>query len=134
MVQKKTVEDYLSVIYKLQESSDKHEILSKNIAATLSISKASVSEMLKKLAKQEFINSERYSKVSLTKTGVREAKRITHNHRVIEYFLKEVLKCQLNKVHTEAHKLEHAFSDETLRKLDGFLGNPMVSPYGKRIH
>ena len=133
-MQKQTVEDYLSVIYKLQESSDRQEVLSKDIAATLGISKASVSEMLKKLANNHYINSERYSKISLTKKGVREAKRITHNHRVIEYFLKEVLRCPINKIHTEAHKLEHAFSDETLRKLDIFLGNPVVSPYGKRIH
>ena len=36
-------------------------------------------------------------------------------------------------IHQEAHRLEHAFSKETLRRIDNILNNPRMMPTGKNI-
>ena len=85
------------------------------------------------MTKEGLLKSAPYSRIKFTHKGREEAMRIVHNHRLIEYFLKEILKVDESKLHEEAHKLEHAFSDSTIRKLDKFLGNPKLSPDGKPI-
>lgn len=132
---KETIDDYLKAIYKIYcESGEINKIHLVDIAKALDVKKSSASSVIKKLTSEKYLKSEPYKAISLTKKGFDEAKRITHNHRVIEYFLNETLKCDLKNVHNEAHALEHAFSDDTIRKLDDFLGNPKMSPYGKKIH
>ncbi len=130
-----STEDYLRTIYFIYENQkDKSQgIKSVEIARELKISKASVSDMIKKLIRKKYLRAEPYSNIYFTKKGLKEAKRIMHNHRVIEVFLKDILNCDLRKVHEEAHKLEHTFSEYTIKKLDKFLSNPMISPYGKPI-
>ena len=132
----KTIEDYLKAIFVIYEKQKNKEegIRSIDIAKSLDIKKPSVSAVIHKLTDAGYLKSGAYSPIFFTDMGLKEAQRIVHNHRVIEYFLKEILKCDLTKVHQEAHNLEHAFSDSTIKKLDAFLGNPTISPYGKRIH
>ena len=127
-----SAEDYLRTMYILCEEG-KEGIKSVEVAKELNISKPSVSEMLRKLDKKGFVKVKPYSDVLLTKKGLKEAKRVTHNHRVIEVFLKDVLKYNLKDVHEEAHRLEHAFSQESIKRLDKFLENPMVCPHGHAI-
>lgn len=135
-MKKTSKEDYLKAIYLIYEKQgDKTAgIKSIGIAKSLGISKPSVSAMIKKLAKEGFLKVKPYSKIFFTKKGLREAKRITHNYRVIGVFLKDILKYDLNKIHKEAHKLEHAFSEESIRRLDKFLGDPKRCPHGEIIH
>jgi DtxR family transcriptional regulator, Mn-dependent transcriptional regulator len=128
-------EDYLRTIFFLYEKLDdeKKGVSSVDIAKKLGISKPSVSEMLKKLKKKGYVKFIPYSKVFLTKKGLNEAKRVMHNHRIIEVFLKKVLKYELSKVHDEANRLEHAFSEESIKRLEKFLKNPKKSPHGQII-
>ena len=135
-MKQKSQEDYLRAMYLIYEKqADKSlGIKSIDISKELNVSKPSVSEMIKKLAKMGFIRSKPYSNIFFTNNGLREARKITHNHRVIEVFLKEVLKYNLKGVHEEAHKLEHAFSQESIKRLDKFLKNPKVCPHGDVIH
>ena len=130
-----TVEDYLLAIYRIYEIQGFNgPIKSVDIAKSLKISKPSVSAILRKLSSKGYLKLKRYSPIQLTEKGIREGKRVTHNHRLIEYFLKESLKIDVKKIHEEAHALEHSFSQNTIKKLDNFLGNPKISPTGKRIH
>jgi DtxR family Mn-dependent transcriptional regulator len=99
----------------------------------LKITRPSVSGMLKKLAEKNFIKFKPYSKIFFTSKGLKEAQRVMHNHRVIEVFLKKILKYDLSKVHEEAHRLEHAFSEDSINGLDKFLNNPTRSPSGYDI-
>lgn len=127
------VEDYLRAIYSLCEENINQGVKSVDIATKLKVSRPSVSAMVKKLAKQGFIEVSSYSKLFLTKTGKIEAKKIMYKHRVIEVFLTDILNLNLKKVHEEAHKLEHAFSDESVKRIDNLLNNPKLSSSGKRI-
>ncbi len=124
-------EDYLRALYILEE--EKHELKSIDLACYLNISKPSVSEMIAELDKGGFISHRKYSKLRFTVKGRRIAKKLTSKHRLIELFLKNILKIKPKNLHQEAHRLEHAFSDESISKLRKFLGNPKKDPHGKPI-
>ena len=124
-------DDYLRGLYILEE--EKGEIKSIDLAHYLNVSKPSVSEMVKELNKEGLISYKRYSKLKFTVKGHRVAKKLTSKHRLIELFLKDMLKINSNNIHQEAHRLEHAFSDESIKKLKKLLGNPSKDPHGKPI-
>jgi len=128
-------EDYMRILYGLYEKlEDKSKgVKSIDVARELKISKPSVSAMMRKLMNRRFLKAKPYSKIFFTKKGLKEARRIMHNHRVIEVFLKNVLSYDTNKVHDEAHRLEHTFSEESIKRLDRFLNHPKQSPYGMNI-
>ena len=124
-------EDYLRGLYILQE--EKGEIKSIDLAHYLNVSKPSVSEMVKELDKEGLISYKKYSRLRFTSRGRIIARKLTSKHRLIEIFLKNVLKIKSKNIHQEAHRLEHAFSDESMTKLRKLLGNPKRDPHGKPI-
>ena len=124
-------EDYLRGLYILEE--EKGEIKSIDLAHYLNVSKPSVSEMVQELDKEGLITHKKYSKLKFTPKGRKIAQKLTSKHRLIELFLKKILKISSKHVHQEAHRLEHAFSDESMDKLRKMLGNPKKDPHGKPI-
>ena len=124
-------EDYLRGLYILEE--ERVQIKSIDLAHYLDVSKPSVSEMVKELNKEGLVSYKKYSKLKFTPKGRRIAQKITSKHRIIELFLKKMLKMKSKNVHQEAHRLEHAFSDESIGKLRKLLGNPKKDPHGKPI-
>ena len=124
-------EDYLRALYILSERKD--ELKSSDVADYLNVSKPSVSEMVRRLNGEGFIISHPYSKLLFTKKGKRLAEQLTSKHRIIELFLKKMLKRSDAQIHEEALRLEHAFSDESIQKMRGLLGNPKEDPHGKPI-
>ncbi|MEK6943554.1 MAG: metal-dependent transcriptional regulator [Nanoarchaeota archaeon] len=124
-------EDYLRAIYILEE--EKHEIKSTDLARYLNISKPSVTEMVQELDKEGLVSYKKYSPLKFTPKGRKAAANLTVKHRVIELFLKKILKINKKKIHNEAHRLEHAFSDESISRLKKILGNPKTDPHGKPI-
>ena len=94
------------------------------IAQYLEIKKTTVSEALKSLTDSGFVIKENYKPIRLTEQGTEIAKNLTWKHRLIEVFLYRMLKVDIDKVHNEAHKLEHAFSDDVIQRIFNFLDNP----------
>ena len=131
---KQSREDYLRAIYCLAEEND-GAVRSVEIAKYLQVSKASVSEMLKRLTQQKQVKMAPYSKISLTHKGLQLAQKLTYKHRLCELFLKEVLKVKIknDELHQEAHKLEHAISDEVAQKMAEMLEEPEACPCGRII-
>jgi DtxR family Mn-dependent transcriptional regulator len=124
-------EDYLRALFVLHERN--HQLKSSDVADYLGVSKPSVSEMVRRLNEEGLVRSSPYSKLHFTPKGKKLASRLTTKHRIIERFLKDTLKIDKAKVHEEAHRLEHAFSDESIEKLRRLLHNPKVDPHGKPI-
>ena len=124
-------EDYIRAIYILMEKHN--EVRSVQLADYLNVTKPSVSEMLKNLDKDGFIEYHKYAKIKLTRKGSTEAKNLTARHRIIESFLKNTLKISRKHIHEEANRLEHAFSQESIEKMRKLLGNPKKDPHGKPI-
>ncbi len=129
-------EDYLHTMYQLyekQEDKIKYGFRVSEISKKMHVSKASTSEMMKKMEKAGYVKVRPYSNIFLTKKGFKEAEKIMWKHRVIEVFLEKILKCKTNEIHREAHKLEHAFSDKLIEKLFLFLNKPKKTGKGKTI-
>ena len=127
-----TKEDYIRAIGYLEKKFHRH-IRSVELANHLKLAKSTVSERLLELKEQNLIRHEKYSAVEFTKKGQHLAEKLTYKHRVIEAFLHEVLNISKDKIHDEAHRLEHAFSDESIGKIMLLLGGPKLDPHGMPI-
>lgn len=124
-------EDYLTAIFR--NLNDAGEIKPNVLAEKLSISNAAITDMLKKLSRDGFVDYKKYKSIKLTKTGERYAKNMLRRHRLWEVFLHQTLGMSWDKVHSEAEMLEHSSSDEMINLLDKFLDFPEVDPHGYPI-
>lgn len=128
------LEDYLKIIFKLQENAATDKGISTTaIAERLNISKASVSNMLKKLAERGYIDYAPYYGVSLTEQGRKIALSMIRKHRIVELFLVERLGYGWDEVDEEAEILEHAISDKLTNRMWHELGCPTQDPHGSPI-
>jgi DtxR family Mn-dependent transcriptional regulator len=128
---RRSVEDYLKTVYVLSRNGSGASTT--EISRTLKVAPASVTEMLKKLAENGFVNYSPYHGSTLTAKGVQEAQRITRKHRLLERFLSDVLHVRNDQVHTQACEMEHALSDEAEESLCRFLKHPDKCPDDGKI-
>lgn len=124
-------EDYLTTIYRNLDTAG--EIKPNLLAEKLDISNAAVTDMLRKLSRDGFVDYKKYKSIKLTKTGENYAKNMLRRHRLWEVFLHKKLGMSWDKVHSEAEMLEHSSSDEMINLLEKFLGFPEVDPHGYPI-
>jgi len=130
-MQNTSKEDYLSAIYKYKNVNG--EIKSNVVADKLHVSKAAVTDMLKKLAKDKFIKYQPYKDIKLTTSGENYARNIVRRHRIWEVFLHQIVGIPWDKVHDEAHNLEHSASDELINRMEEMLDFPEFDPHGDPI-
>lgn len=124
-------EDYLSAIYKYQDENN--EIKPNLIAEKLQISNAAVTDMLRRLSKEDYVNYERYKKITLTEKGKAYARNMVRRHRIWEVFLNQIIGMPWDKVHDEAHRLEHSGSDDLINRMEVMLEFPEYDPHGDPI-
>jgi DtxR family Mn-dependent transcriptional regulator len=120
------IEEYLETIYKI--SQNEKIVKTSRISKDLGITSASVSEMLKKLDKMDYVNYSQYKGVKLTENGLKVAKRITRKHRLLERFLRDILKLKDHILHDQACEMEHSLSDDAERALCQVLEHPDKCP------
>ena len=125
-----SVGDYVKAIWEISGSG---VASTKEVAARLGISSASVTNMFGRLQEMGLVEYERYRGASLTNVGLAEALRLVRRHRLIETFLLEHLGYSWQDVHEEAERLEHAVSDEFTERLAELLGHPGRDPHGDLI-
>jgi DtxR family Mn-dependent transcriptional regulator len=89
--------------------------------------------MLSRLAKQKLVEHGKYEGVKLTRKGEDIARTTVFKHRVIELFLVKMLKRGKNEVHGEAHRLEHAFSEKSVKEIYKLVGKPRTGVHGEEI-
>ncbi len=124
-------EDYLTAIYR--NLDDAGEIKPNLLASKLNISNAAVTDMLRKLSRDGFVDYQKYKSIKLTGEGEVYAKNMLRRHRIWEVFLHQTLGMSWDKVHDEAENLEHSSSDEIINLLEEFLEFPEVDPHGYPI-
>jgi len=125
-----SVGDYVKAVWEVAGTG---AASTKDVAARLSVSPASVSNMFVRLQEMGFVEYERYRGASLTGRGRGEALRLVRRHRLIETFLLEHLGYSWREVHEEAERLEHVVSDGFTERLAEFLGHPEQDPHGDPI-
>lgn len=103
------------------------------VSEALDVSPGTATAMAKKLENDGLAVYTPRAGVSLTDKGRELAVQMVRRHRLVEYFLYEVLKMDWSEIHEEAESLEHAISDRLLTRLDTFLGHPSSDPHGDPI-
>ena len=121
-----SMENYLEVILELEQ--DNKVARAKDIADKLQIQRGSVTGALKMLSKKGLINYEPYSFITLSESGKKVAKQITHRHQVIEEFLVTVLRIDAETASSTACRMEHAIDEDTLERLVCFIDYLKLCP------
>ena len=124
-------ENYIKSIYGLQGKTEK--VNTNSLAVHMNTRAASVTDMLKKLKSKKLIEYKKYYGFRLNEFGNREALRIIRRHRLWEFFLVKKLGMDWDKVHPIAEELEHVSSNDLIKRLDNYLGQPKIDPHGDPI-
>jgi len=121
-----TVEDYLEIILQLIDTKGYARVA--DIAGGLSISQASVSNMMRRLDDKGLLKYEKYRGMTLTSEGERLAKRIVKRHSILEEFL------ALLGAYADVEGMEHHVSSGTLRGLEQIIEELKKNPkMGDRV-
>ncbi|RZI48169.1 metal-dependent transcriptional regulator [Lactococcus kimchii] len=129
----KTEQDYLKAIYTLEKKDTKASVSIHQVAQRLSVANPSVTEMVNRLSKKGLVDYFPYRGMTLTPSGVTQARFILKSHRVWETFLVEKLGYSTKEVHEEAENLEHASSPKLVESLYALLDYPQKDPHGSSI-
>jgi len=124
-------EDYIKAIFKIAERE--REVSNQKIADSLGVSRASASEMVRKLIQEGFVLAEG-RQLSLSAEGQRIAKRILSRHRLWESFLMTKLEYEEAEVHEQAELLEHISDEKLMERLNAYLQYPKTCPHGGAIY
>jgi DtxR family transcriptional regulator, Mn-dependent transcriptional regulator len=125
------IQHYLREIYNLGLRQERVSVTS--LARAQKVSPASASAMVKKLAALGLLEHELYRGIKLTASGERVALEVIRHHRLLELYLAETLGLNVDAVHQEADRLEHAISEELEARIDEKLGFPTHGPHGDPI-
>ena len=125
------IQDYLKEIYKLGSEGEDASVSA--LARRQGVSAASASAMVKKLAALDLAEHQPYGAIALTPAGERVALEVIRHHRLLELYLAETLGVDVEDVHDEADRLEHALSEELEGRIDRVLGFPTHDPHGDPI-
>jgi len=125
------LEDYLKAIYQLSEEAQ--PVIAARIAAETGVSPSTIFTTLRRLAKDGYVIINRRKEIHLTEDGRNVAEKIVRRHFLTERFLTDLLGLDWVKAHQEAHRLEHAISQEVEERLAKLLSNPKTCPHGNPI-
>jgi DtxR family Mn-dependent transcriptional regulator len=126
-----SIEEYLEAVYRLEREGP--GVTTSGLASALGVAPASVSGMLKKLAKDGYVQPVARGEVTLTRKGLEVAVRVLRRHRLAERLLTDVLGMPWDEVHAEACMLEHAISERVEARLLTLLKDPHTCPHGQPI-
>lgn len=124
-------EMYLKTLYELSTGDGPVSIAA--VAARMSVSPVSASEMIHRLEERRLVRHRRYHGVTLTRSGSDHARALIRRHRLWECFLHEQLGLPWQAVHDLACELEHAAPDAVTEALDRRMGSPATCPHGNLI-
>ena len=126
-----TVEEYLETIYNM--SAEYVVVIGARLAEKFRVSAPTVTEMLKRLVRDGYIEMDAKRVVTLTEAGYQAAEAVLRRHRLTERFLADMLGLQWHEVHEEAHRLEHFISGAVEARVITSLNHPTTCPHGNPI-
>ncbi len=121
--------EYAEAIWEIEEEGI--PVIQARIADWLGVSRASVSEMVHRMADEGLVTID--GAIKLTDEGRHLAAVIVRRHRLAERFLSEVLKLPWAKVHAEAEVWETTISDDVEAAMWAVMEDPKTCPHGNPI-
>jgi DtxR family Mn-dependent transcriptional regulator len=125
------VEEYCETIYNLGMEGE--AVIGARLAERFHVAPPTVTETLKRMARDGLIAMDAKRQVTLTPTGSALAEAVLRRHRLTERFLVEMLGMQWHEVHEEACRLEHRISGAVEARVLAALGHPTTCPHGNPI-
>ena len=119
-----SLEDYLEVICNC--TNDGKVVRAIDISKELKVSRASVTEALKKLASKGFVNYGRYDTLSLTEQGKDLAQQVISKHHVLQTFFEQVLGLDTKEASENACRIEHVITENAFNKFISFVETQRV--------
>ncbi len=123
-----SLEDYMEAIYHIVE--EKLVARSKEIAARLDVSRASVTEALRALSKKGLINYAPYEAITMTDKGRKVAEDVIFRHETLKRFFIEVLALGEDIAEEGACRVEHAAPPEVINRMISFIEFMKQCPRG----
>jgi DtxR family Mn-dependent transcriptional regulator len=117
-MRKKTIEDYVEIVYDLQKNNK--PVHTNAVADALKINPASVTEIFQKLNNEGFIIYEKYGGAFLTKKGENLAINIKEKHEAIRDFL-IILGVNKKIAEQDACEMEHILHSSTMDSIAKFV-------------
>lgn len=127
----RAVQDYLKAIHSL--GGFEKIVSPMDLSIKLGVKSGSVTGMLRRLARDGWVDYKVSRGASLTSRGITEARRVIRRHRLMELFLTKVLGLDWSEVDAEAELLEHAISPRLEQAIAKHLGEPLEDPHGHLI-
>ena len=124
-------EEYLQSLYWLEEAG--LQMTAANVARAMQVSPPTVSEMVKRLIDDGYIDRAEDKTLSFTDSGREQARQMVSRHRLIERFLTDVLGIPWDDVHEEAERMEHAMSPRLEERMRAAIGEANTCPHGHPI-
>jgi DtxR family Mn-dependent transcriptional regulator len=103
-----------------------------SLAGNLGINAAKTTRLISHMEAQNLLEH-RGLDLHLTGEGKRWALQVVRAHRLWERYLADEARMPLEKIHTEAHRLEHHITPEEVDALEAALGYPARDPHGDPI-
>lgn len=126
-----TIEEYLETIYNI--SMEGEPVIGARLAAKFRVAAPTVTETLKRMVRDGFVEMDGKRQVTLTEQGVERAEAVLRRHRLTERFLVDMLGMQWHQVHEEACRLEHYISGAVEARVLASLRQPTTCPHGNPI-
>ena len=123
-----SLEDYLESIFVLKQRNQIVRV--KDLARYLKVKAPSVVEVLRKLKERNLIVHEYYGDIELTQEGLNKAKALYEKHIMLKKFLHQILGIDEKIAETDACKIEHYLSKETLERIIKFINFIETCPQG----
>ena len=114
---------YLLTIYELSRTFK--VVRSVDIANSLSVSRPSVSRMLKCMSRLELIEPDYTTNVVLSEMGKENAKNLLVNFNIINNFFSEILKLDEHEAYEQSIQFIASFPEETVNKLASVTKNTL---------
>ncbi len=109
------VEDYLERILELMDTKGYARVV--DIATSLGISQASVTNMIQRLDAEGLLKYEKYRGLLSTKPGETLARNIARRHQLLSDFL-QLLGLEQSVIEHDVEGMEHYISPSTLRAIE----------------
>ncbi|MYL33504.1 transcriptional regulator MntR [Pontibacillus yanchengensis] len=120
-----SMEDYIEQIYMLIE--DKGYARVSDIAENLQVHPSSVTKMVQKLDRDQYLNYEKYRGLILTAKGKKIGKRLVYRHELLEQFL-QIIGVNSENIYEDVEGIEHHLSWNSIDRIGDlvqfFEGNP----------
>lgn len=113
-----SLEDYLEIICNYINCNKKIRAI--DISKELNVSRASVTEALKKLASKNYITYGRYDSITLTDEGQKIAQEIVSKHTVLQMFF-ESIGLAKEEASENACKIEHVITQNAFEKISQYI-------------